>query len=102
MVFLLSLMPRANAAGLRIPVVVCYVVLHLKEQHHRVVFMNDVVAVHRPVTHKIPEAEEGRDVLAKLQPYSILAGYLNIGDIGTDSTDSGATSPESAVAAGPI
>src|SRR5881296_418247 len=64
--------------------------------------MNDVMAVHGPITHKVPETEEERDVLAELQPCNILAGYLDVGNIGAEGADTGAASAKSAVAAAPL
>src|SRR2546428_8775031 len=42
-------------------------------QHHRVVFVDDVVAVHRIPSQEVPEAEEEQHVAARDQAHDVLA-----------------------------
>ena len=66
------------AAGLRVLVVVYHARLHLEEQHHGVIFMNGVVAVHGPVSDEVAEAEEERVRLVELEPRDIFSRDLDV------------------------
>ena len=86
------------AAGLRILVVVNHAGLHLEEQHHRMIFVNRVVAVHGPIALEVAEAEEESSVLVKLKSRDILARHFDIWDTRTCSADAASSSSEIAVA----
>ena len=75
---------------LRILIVVSHARLHLEEQHHGVIFMNGVVAVHRPVSLEVAEAGEDLNVFIGLQPGSVLARHLNVGNIRARGADAAA------------
>src|SRR5438552_16321146 len=74
--------PRLPAPGSRVPlrpgiVVVC-VVLHRPQQHHGVILVNRVVAVHRIVAAEVPEAHHQLDLLVETQLYDILPGEFDV------------------------
>src|SRR5437588_6717361 len=85
------------AAGLRVLVVVNDAGLHLEEQHHGVIFVDGVVAVHGPVPLEVAEAEEECGVLVELKPRDILARDLHVGDAGPGGADAAAAAAERAV-----
>lgn len=87
------------AAGLRILVVVNHAGLHLEEQHHRVILVNSVVAVHGPISLKVAEPEEDGGILIKLKPRDILARYFYVRNAGARGADATTTATEIAVAA---
>src|SRR5207244_2743902 len=45
-------------------------------EHHRVVFVHDVVTVHRVSAEEVSEAEEDPDLLVALEPDDVLPGDL--------------------------
>src|SRR6266568_432917 len=57
--------------------VICHVWLHLEEQHHGVIFVNGVVAVHGPIPLKVAEAGEEGVRLVELEPGDVLPGNLH-------------------------
>src|SRR5882672_1547047 len=87
------------AAGLRILVVVNHAGLHLEEQHHGVIFMNGVVAVHGPVTLKVAEAEEESSILIELKLGDIFARDLDVGNTRAGGADAATAAAKWAVAA---
>src|ERR1051325_3855179 len=52
-------------------------VVDVKPQHHRVVFVNNVVAVHRVAPHEVAEPEVERDVVILTESYDVLAAALD-------------------------
>src|SRR5262245_48011629 len=52
-------------------------VVHPEEHHHRVVLVNDVVAVNRVVPAEVAEAEEQLDLLVEAQAEDVLAGVVH-------------------------
>src|SRR5712692_6036807 len=65
------------AAGLRCLVVIDDARLHLKDEHHRVIFMHGVVAVHGVVPREVAEAEEEGVRLVELEPGDVFSRYLD-------------------------
>ena len=52
-------------------------IVNVKPQHHRVVFVNRVVAVHRIAPDEITETEEQFNVIVLAEPHDILAASLD-------------------------
>ena len=52
-------------------------VIYVEPQHHGVVLVNRVVAVHRVAPDEVSEAEEKCNVVAISQPHDILAAPFN-------------------------
>src|SRR5438552_8545434 len=63
---------------LRSGVVVVRVILHRPQQHHGVVLVNRVVAVHGIVPPEVPEAHHQLDLLVELQPDDVLPGEFDV------------------------
>ena len=59
------------------PLVAIPDIINVESQHHRVVFVNHVVAVHWVAPHEVAEAEEQFDVIVLSQPHDILAAPLD-------------------------
>jgi hypothetical protein len=51
----------------------------IPSQHHRVVLVDQVMAVYRVSPQEIPEPEEEIDSLVVLQSGHVLPGYLSVG-----------------------
>src|SRR5882762_8885190 len=88
---------RVAAADLGILVVVGHARLYLEEQHHGVIFVNDVVAVHRPIALKVAEAEEDLHIFVGLQSRDVFARHLNVGNVRSRGADAAATAAKGAV-----
>ena len=97
--FLFVLRLLQLAARLGILVVVSHAWLHLEEQHHGVIFVNGVVAVHGPVPLEVTEAEEEGSILIELKLGDILARHLHVGNTSAGGADAGAPASKWAVAA---
>ena len=54
-------------------------IVYVEPQHHRVVFVNRVVAVHGVAPDEVAEAEEQFDIVVLSQPHDILAAPLDCG-----------------------
>ena len=52
-------------------------VIYVEPQHHRVVLVNRVVAVHWVAPDEVSEAEEDLDIVVLTQPHDVLAAPLN-------------------------
>src|ERR1041384_619029 len=61
------------------------------------IFMNDVVAVHRPVALKVAEAEEDFHIFIALQPGAVLARHLHVGHTGARRADTANAAAKGAV-----
>src|SRR5437762_11841972 len=63
---------------LRVRIVVVRVILDRPEQHHGVVLVNRVVAVHGIVPPEVPEAHHQLDLLVELQLDDVLPGEFDV------------------------
>ena len=52
-------------------------IVYIEPQHHRVVLVNRVVAVHRVAPHKIAEAEINSHIIVFTEPYDILSASFD-------------------------
>src|SRR6185369_13310927 len=52
-------------------------IVNVEPQHHRMVFMDHVVAMHRIAPYKVAETEEQLDVIVLSQPHDVLAASLD-------------------------
>src|ERR671922_1498180 len=53
-------------------------VLHLPEQHHRVIFVNRVVAVHRVPAPEVAEPHDELDFFVEPEPYHVLPAEFHV------------------------
>src|SRR5688500_10379663 len=53
-------------------------VLHLKQQHHLVIFVDGVVAVHRVAAAKVAKAHDDFDLVVEAEPDDVLAAVFHM------------------------
>ncbi len=70
-IFVVLTKPAASWIWVRVSLV-----LDSPQQHHGVVFMDGVVAVHGPVAAKIAEAGEELNLFAELEATHVLPGHF--------------------------